>query len=106
MIARCAGTGDVAAAAGFAQDAGLEISVRGGAHNFGGAAVGDGGLTIDLSSLRQVLVSGTSTDKAAAFAEWVTVTAGLPAAPATPEEASAADIVAACTTSPTLPSTV
>jgi FAD/FMN-containing dehydrogenase len=34
----------------------LEISVRGGAHNFGGAAVGDGGLTIDLSPLRQVLV--------------------------------------------------
>lgn len=54
-----------------------------------------------VRSLRQVLVSGTSTDKAAAFAEWVTVAAGLPAAPATPEEASAADIVAACTTSPT-----
>jgi FAD/FMN-containing dehydrogenase len=56
VIARCAGTGDVAAAVGFAQAAGLEISVRGGAHNFGGAAVGDGGLTIDLSPLRQVLV--------------------------------------------------
>jgi FAD/FMN-containing dehydrogenase len=56
VIARCAGTGDVAAAVGFAQAAGLEISVRGGAHNFGGAAVGDGGLTIDLSPLRQGLV--------------------------------------------------
>jgi FAD/FMN-containing dehydrogenase len=56
VIARCAGPGDVAAAVRFAQDAGLEISVRGGAHNFGGAAVGDGGLTIDLSPLRQVLV--------------------------------------------------
>jgi FAD/FMN-containing dehydrogenase len=56
VIARCAGTGDAAAAVGFAQAAGLEISVRGGAHNFGGAAVGDGGLTIDLSPLRQVLV--------------------------------------------------
>ena len=56
VIARCAGAHDVAAAAGFAQDAGLEISVRGGAHNFGGAAVGDGGLTIDLSARCQVTV--------------------------------------------------
>ena len=56
VIARCAGADDVAAAAGFAQDAGLEVSVRGGAHNFGGAAVGDGGLTIDLSALCQVTV--------------------------------------------------
>ena len=55
-IARCAGPGDVAAAVGFAQDAGLEISVRGGAHNFGGAAVGDDGLTIDLSGMGQVTV--------------------------------------------------
>jgi FAD/FMN-containing dehydrogenase len=35
VIARCAGAGDVAMAVGFAQEAGLEISVRGGAHNFG-----------------------------------------------------------------------
>jgi FAD/FMN-containing dehydrogenase len=56
VIARCAGPGDVAAAAGFAQDAGLEISVRGGAHSFAGAAVGDGGLTIDLSAISQVRV--------------------------------------------------
>ena len=56
VIARCAGAGDVAAAVGFAQDAGLEISVRGGAHNFGGAAVGDDGLTVDLSGISQVTV--------------------------------------------------
>ncbi len=56
VIARCAGTADVAAAVGFAQEAGLEISVRGGAHNFGGAAVGDGGLTVDLSGICQVAV--------------------------------------------------
>ena len=56
VIACCAGAGDVAAAAGFAQDAGLEVSVRGGAHNFGGAAVGDGGLTIDLSTMCRVMV--------------------------------------------------
>jgi FAD/FMN-containing dehydrogenase len=56
VIARCAGARDVAAAIGFARDLGLEISVRGGAHNFGGAAVGDDGLTIDLSALNRVTV--------------------------------------------------
>ena len=56
VIARCAGPGDAAAAVRFAQDAGLEISVRGGAHSFAGAAVGDGGLTIDLSGISQVTV--------------------------------------------------
>ncbi len=56
VIARCAGAGDVAATVGFAQEAGLEVSVRGGAHNFGGAAVGDGGLTVDLSAMGQVAV--------------------------------------------------
>ena len=56
VIARCAGPGDVAAAVRFAQDAGLEVSVRGGAHSFAGAAVGDGGLTIDLSGISQVTV--------------------------------------------------
>ena len=56
VIARCAGAGDVAAAVGFAQDSGLEVSVRGGGHNFGGAAVGDGGLTIDLSTMCEVMV--------------------------------------------------
>jgi FAD/FMN-containing dehydrogenase len=56
VVARCAGPGDVAAAVGYAQDAGLEISVRGGAHSFAGAAVGDNGLTIDLSAICQVAV--------------------------------------------------
>jgi FAD/FMN-containing dehydrogenase len=56
VIARCAGPGDVAAAVRFAQETGLEISVRGGAHSFAGASVGDGGLTIDLSAISQVTV--------------------------------------------------
>jgi FAD/FMN-containing dehydrogenase len=56
VIARCAGPGDVAAAVRYAQETGLEISVRGGAHSFAGAAVGDGGLTIELSAICQVTV--------------------------------------------------
>ena len=56
VIARCGGPGDVAAAIELARTCGWEISVRGGAHNFGGAAVGDDGLVIDLSGLRKVTV--------------------------------------------------
>jgi ornithine cyclodeaminase/alanine dehydrogenase-like protein (mu-crystallin family) len=51
--------------------------------------------------LEQVLVAATSWDKASAFADWVLQTTGLNAIAATAAEASAADIVAACTTSKT-----
>jgi alanine dehydrogenase len=54
-----------------------------------------------VRELSRVLVAASSADKAAGFAEWVTSSTGLPAAPASAEEASAADILAACTTSPT-----
>jgi ornithine cyclodeaminase/alanine dehydrogenase-like protein (mu-crystallin family) len=51
--------------------------------------------------LQRVLVSGSSPEKARSFAEWVFDTTGITAAAASPEETSAADILAACTTSPT-----
>jgi alanine dehydrogenase len=54
-----------------------------------------------VRALERVLVSGTSAEKARAFAEWVFSTTGISAAVATPDQASSADIVAACTTSPT-----
>jgi ornithine cyclodeaminase/alanine dehydrogenase-like protein (mu-crystallin family) len=47
-----------------------------------------------------VLVSGSTPEKSDAFATWVTDSTGLPATVASAEETSAADIVAACTTSP------
>jgi hypothetical protein len=56
VIARCVTTADVVAAAGFAREHGLDISVRGGAHNPAGTAVCDGGLMIDLSELNTVSV--------------------------------------------------
>ena len=52
-----------------------------------------------VRAVDQVLVSGSSPDKAKAFANWVKQTTGLAAEPASPEATSAADIVAACTTS-------
>ena len=48
VIARCAGTADVAAAVRFGRHHGLEIGVRGGGHNIAGLAVPEGGLMIDL----------------------------------------------------------
>ena len=51
--------------------------------------------------LERVLVSATSPDKARAFCDWVFSTTGLRAEPASPGQVSSADIVAACTTSPT-----
>jgi FAD/FMN-containing dehydrogenase len=56
MIARCLNAADVSAAVIFARQQELEISVRGGAHNVSGSAVGDGGLMIDLRELREVTV--------------------------------------------------
>ncbi len=57
VIARCASAADVVAAIGFAREHGLEISVRGGAHNTAGTAVCDDGLMIDLSLLNEVTVN-------------------------------------------------
>jgi ornithine cyclodeaminase/alanine dehydrogenase-like protein (mu-crystallin family) len=54
-----------------------------------------------VRDLERVLVSGTSPDKARHFADWVLQTTGIAAQAASPEATSAADIVAACTTSAT-----
>src|SRR5258705_10670541 len=56
LVARCHGTADVQAAVRFARERGLEIAVRGGGHNVAGNAVCDGGLMIDLSTMRGVHV--------------------------------------------------
>ena len=56
LVARCQGTADVQAAVRFGRERRLEIAVRGGAHNVAGNAVCDGGLMIDLSSMRAVHV--------------------------------------------------
>ena len=55
-IARCTGVADVVAAVRFAREHDLEIAVRGGGHNVAGTAVCDGGVVIDLSAMRAVLV--------------------------------------------------
>jgi FAD/FMN-containing dehydrogenase len=47
---------DVAAAVGFAREHGLLLGIKGGGHNIAGTAIAEGGLTLDLSRMRQVAV--------------------------------------------------
>src|SRR5918998_1015266 len=51
LVARCADAADVIAAVNFARASGLDVAIRGGGHNVSGAAMADGGLTIDLSRM-------------------------------------------------------
>jgi len=54
VIARCAGTADVAEAIRFAREYDVPLSVRGGGHNVAGTALVDDGVVIDLSAMRAV----------------------------------------------------
>ena len=56
VIIRATQTADVVTAVTFAQAHGLPVSIRGGAHNVAGHAVGDDGVMIDLSAMRGVRV--------------------------------------------------
>ncbi|MEX2646951.1 MAG: FAD-binding oxidoreductase [Gaiellaceae bacterium] len=56
VIAQCVDAADVSSAVGFARANGLEIAVRGGAHNGGGLGSVDDGLVVDLSPMRGVIV--------------------------------------------------
>ncbi len=57
LIAQCAGVHDVILAVNFARKNNLLVAVRGGGHNVAGNAMNDGGLVIDLSHMRTVLVN-------------------------------------------------
>jgi FAD/FMN-containing dehydrogenase len=56
LVLQPASAADVAAAVDFARDHGLLLGVKGGGHNIAGTAIAEGGLTLDLSGLRQVAV--------------------------------------------------
>src|SRR2546427_5781981 len=60
LVARCSSAADVAAAIQFGRSHDLEISVRGGGHNFAGFGVCDDGLMINLSGMRQVSVDAAA----------------------------------------------
>ena len=59
-IVRCADEADVVATLGFARGRGLPISIRGGGHHIAGTSVCDGGVVIDLSTLKGVRVDAAA----------------------------------------------
>ena len=64
VIVRCADEVDVSRAVMVAREHDLPLSVRGGGHDWAGRALSDGGLVIDLTSMRAVTVdsdAGTAT---------------------------------------------
>ncbi|HEY3463627.1 MAG TPA: FAD-binding oxidoreductase [Amycolatopsis sp.] len=71
LIVRVAGPDDVATALAHARETGLDVTVRGGGHNFGGAAVAEGALMIDLGALRTIEVdAGRRTARVGGGATW------------------------------------
>jgi FAD/FMN-containing dehydrogenase len=56
LVVQPVSTRDVAAAVGFARDHRLLLSVKGGGHNIAGTAIAEGGLTLDMSRMRDVVV--------------------------------------------------
>ena len=56
LIVRCAGAEDIQNAIGFARAHRLDLTIRGAGHNIAGSAISDGGLMIDLSTLRTVKI--------------------------------------------------
>ena len=60
VVVSCTTSGDVASALSFARQQGLEVSVRGGGHNYAGFALTEGGLMIDLTPMKAVCVDADS----------------------------------------------
>lgn len=56
VLLRCRSRDDIVAAVGFAVGSGAEIAVRGGGHSVAGHSATDGGVVIDLSLMRDVVV--------------------------------------------------
>ena len=71
VIVRPANAGDVMAAVRFAGDNAMTVAVRGGGHSVPGYGTNDGGVVVDLSSMREVRVDPlTHTARVAGGATW------------------------------------
>ena len=56
LAVRASGTADVVDAVNFARQQGLKMAIRGGGHSLAGLSAIDGGMLLDLSSMRSVHV--------------------------------------------------
>jgi FAD/FMN-containing dehydrogenase len=56
LVIQPASTQDVVRAVEFVREQELELSIKGGGHNIGGLALSDGGVTLDMSRMREVAV--------------------------------------------------
>ena len=56
VIVRCSGAADVVTTIQFARKYELLISLKGGGHNIAGSALCNGGITLDLSSMKGISV--------------------------------------------------
>jgi len=70
LIVRCTGAADVQQAVNFARSLGLLVSIRGGGHSAPGYGTNEGGLVIDLSPMRSVLVSADARTAHVAAGAW------------------------------------
>src|SRR5262245_4655459 len=52
MILRPAGVADVISGVNFAREQSMDLSIRGGSHNVAGFGTCDGGIVIDLSTMK------------------------------------------------------
>src|SRR5690606_37027709 len=60
LIARCATPDDVIQAVNVARNHDLKLAVRGGGHNGGGLGTVEGGLVIDLSLMKEIVVDAAA----------------------------------------------
>jgi hypothetical protein len=71
LIARCSGAADVAKSIQFARERDLLVAVRGGGHSYQGYSTCNGGLVIDLSSIRSVRVDPIEKKARADAGAWI-----------------------------------
>jgi FAD/FMN-containing dehydrogenase len=71
LIAQCSGAADVAKAIQFGRERDLLVAVRGGGHSYQGYSTCNGGLVIDLSSMRNVRVDPSGKRARADAGAWI-----------------------------------
>jgi FAD/FMN-containing dehydrogenase len=56
LILRCRDTVDIVDAVGIGRESGMEVAIRGGGHNIAGRGTTEGGVLIDLSLMKEIVI--------------------------------------------------